>query len=118
MGWALSPRKPRLAFLLNSLDIVESVIQKSSSRRVQLNLTLNFELRTLNPMSSIEEEEQPRKRVKLSEPEALNADVDNEARVGITAYVNPDLPGFTGVFKQRYGKRTEDSAKHLITNRC
>lgn len=69
-------------------------------------------------MPSIEGEEQPRKRVKLSEPEALNADANNEARVGITAYVNPNLPGFTGVFKQRYGERTEGGVKHSIMSCC
>lgn len=60
-------------------------------------------------MSGTEEDEQPRKRVKLSEPEASNADVENEARVGISAYISPDTPGFTGVFKQRYGRGKEDA---------
>lgn len=28
--------------------------------------------------------------------------LEKEQRVGITAYVNPDAPGFTGVLKQRF----------------
>lgn len=28
---------------------------------------------------------------------------DPETKVGITAFVNPDLPGFRGIIKNRYG---------------
>jgi tRNA pseudouridine13 synthase len=70
--------------------------------------------------------EQPRKRIRLEEPELdhdvlMNAepsvtetkrnpkevaldedDSQKEIRSGITAFVSPDLPGFSGVLKHRY----------------
>ncbi|KAI9660639.1 MAG: hypothetical protein M1821_009991 [Bathelium mastoideum] len=58
-------------------------------------------------------DEQPRKRMKLSDPEddihsgqslvQINHDEqEREARVGIKQFVVTDVPGFTGIFKQRY----------------
>jgi hypothetical protein len=76
-------------------------------------------------------EEQPRKRIRLTEPEngqngttTIDAttgngtsevkddpmeiveedddDTQKEIKAGITAFVSPDIPGFSGVLKQRY----------------
>jgi tRNA pseudouridine13 synthase len=71
-------------------------------------------------------DEQPRKRIRLVEPELdhamlINAEIpasetkqipkeaaldeddsQREIRAGITAFVGPELPGFSGVLKQRY----------------
>ncbi|SJX64285.1 related to PUS7-Pseudouridine synthase [Sporisorium reilianum f. sp. reilianum] len=45
------------------------------------------------------------KRVKLDNGEPSTADAETrmtEARAGITAYIDPDLPGFQGIIKQRF----------------
>jgi tRNA pseudouridine13 synthase len=71
-------------------------------------------------------DEQPRKRIRLADPGLdhdmlMNAEIlapetkriakeaalddddsQKEIRAGITAFVSPDLPGFSGVLKQRY----------------
>jgi hypothetical protein len=57
-------------------------------------------------MAEIEQEERPSKRVKLEEPTApASSDEDDqlrrELRAGITHYVNPATPGFSGILKQR-----------------
>lgn len=45
----------------------------------------------------------PRKKVKLAETATAQPKMDlREDAVGISAFVNPDLPGFTGIFKKRY----------------
>lgn len=55
----------------------------------------------------IRDDEQPRKRIRLDGPESklvepsIRADVEKERRVGITAYVNTETSGFSGVLKQR-----------------
>ena len=60
----------------------------------------------------MDEDEQPRKRVRLSGPEdnsehgQRSAEVhsdeqEKEARVGINEFVNAGAPVFTGIFKQR-----------------
>ncbi|KAF1986851.1 tRNA pseudouridine synthase D [Aulographum hederae CBS 113979] len=68
-------------------------------------------------MSDEHTEEQPRKRMRLAGPDeaenldvamadapkpAANAEHEKELRFGITAYINPDKPGFSGILKQRY----------------
>lgn len=50
-------------------------------------------------------EERPAKRVRLESPEPKPQDdgqLQKELKAGITAYVSPDIPGFSGVLKQRY----------------
>ena len=73
-------------------------------------------------MHELENEDQPRKRVKLSEPDANGASqitskskkgvaesddwvaeqLEKETKSGIRAYISPQTPGFSGVLKQRY----------------
>jgi tRNA pseudouridine13 synthase len=56
------------------------------------------------------EEDPPRKKIRLDNTNAnislenadLDKDLKKEIRVGITAFVRPDVPGFTGTLKQRF----------------
>jgi len=59
-----------------------------------------------------DDQDAPRKRLRLDEPSnhlqtsaleasSIDAQEEKELKFGITAYVSPDTPGFSGVFKQR-----------------
>jgi hypothetical protein len=57
-------------------------------------------------MADATSEEHPRKRIKLEEPSAANVveeddQLKREIKAGITCYVNPETPGFSGILKQR-----------------
>jgi tRNA pseudouridine13 synthase len=52
------------------------------------------------------DEEHPRKRIRLNQNDVpsrqLDKDTEKEIRSGITAFVSPETPGFSGVLKQRF----------------
>ena len=55
----------------------------------------------------MDEQDQPRKRVKLSQDAngaaaSNNVDVEKELRAGISAYTAPNVAGFSGILKQRF----------------
>jgi hypothetical protein len=57
-------------------------------------------------MADTATEEHPRKRIRLEEPTNANVieeddQLAREKRAGITHFVNPDTPGFSGILKQR-----------------
>jgi hypothetical protein len=57
-------------------------------------------------MADATTEEHPRKRIRLEENVKIDApeyddQLAREKRSGITHFVNPDTPGFSGILKQR-----------------
>jgi tRNA pseudouridine13 synthase len=55
-------------------------------------------------MAEREESDRPLKRLRLEEAEdgSISEEAKKEIRSGITAFISPGLPGFSGVLKQRY----------------
>ena len=81
---------------------------KFRRRRPATNVECTFQ--TLNHcairMAEVVQEERPSKRIKLEESSKVNSSeeddqVKRELRAGITHFVNPDTPGFSGILKQR-----------------
>lgn len=91
---------------LNRLDEISA----RTSNNVQIHRPSQEQLDRLAEMADEVVEENPRKKIRLDESAALaqrtensvETDTEKEMRLGITAFTNRAIGGFSGILKQRY----------------